>query len=71
MTNIEYIRNMDIEELAVLLTEEKEYGVAHEVYYMCPDGEEFDGNKYNEALQHTIEWLKQPREDGEEVKTDA
>lgn len=62
-TNADRIRAMSDEELAEILVEEKEYGVCHIPFFRCPGGKDFDEDKYEDALQYTIDWLKQPAEE--------
>ena len=71
MTNLEYIRQLSIQDVAELLItvrtfedfdynwdEELEYrGLAS--VYVCSDGEEFD--VYDEALNYEIWWLQQEK----------
>lgn len=59
MNNYDRIKSMSVEEMAVYLVEEHEYGVAHETYFVCPDGMEFDEDKYKEAVEYTKQWLLQ------------
>lgn len=59
ITNYDRIKSMSVEEMAVYLVEEHEYGVAHETYFVCPDGMEFDEDKYKEAIEYTKQWLLQ------------
>ena len=59
MTNYNRIKSMSVEEMAVYLVEEHEYGVAHETYFVCPDGMEYDEDKYQEAVEYTKQWLLQ------------
>ena len=62
ISNYDRIKSMSVEEMAEMLVEEKEYGVAHETYFMCPDGMEFDEDKYDMAIEYTKQWLLQKEE---------
>ena len=62
-TNYGRIRNMSVDEMAELLVEQHEYGVAHEEYYQCQGGQDFDD--YTKAFEYTKEWLES------EVESDA
>lgn len=61
-TNYDRIRNMSVEEMAKYLVEEHEYGVAHETYFLCPGGAEFEEHEYDKAVEYTKQWLESEAE---------
>lgn len=59
ITNYDRIKSMSVDEMAVQMTEYKEYDEAHDIYYRCPDGKHFQEHEYDKAVEYTKQWLLQ------------